>query len=288
MGGKAKLGMIQLCGCSGCHISLLDLHDQLHQLLPQVEILFAPIVADMKEIPEGIDVFLVEGGIRNEHEKHLLEEIREKSKVVVAWGTCAAYGGIPGLGNLYPTEELLKEAFSTGTVDNPGEMPEEDIPKLLDRVYPISHFIDVDFVLPGCPPKPEHNLELIGALLEGREPKISKKIVCDQCPRKREGTYPKEFKRTFEGTPDRERCLFEQGYTCVGMATRAGCGAVCPSANVPCRGCYGKTDAVLDQGAAVANAYALTGDAALKLPDKLGLFYRFSMAAGLIPKKIHK
>ncbi|HID47858.1 MAG TPA: F420-nonreducing hydrogenase, partial [Methanococcaceae archaeon] len=87
---------------------------------------------------------------------------------------------------------------------------------------------------------------------------------------------------------DGERCLFEQAYTCVGMATRAGCGAVCPSANVPCRRCYGKTDVVLDQGAAAANAYAATGDAALRLPDKLGLFYRFSMAAGLIPKKIYK
>ena len=288
MGDKVKLGMIQLCGCSGCHMSLLDLHEQLLKVLPNVEVLFGPIVADMKEIPEGIDVFLVEGGIRNEHEKHLLEEIRERSKVVVAWGTCAAYGGIPALGNLYPTEKLLNEAFSTGTVDNPGEVPGEDIPKLLERIYPVSHFIDVDVVLPGCPPKPEHNVELITALLEGKKPKVSTKIVCDECPREKEGTYPKELKRTFDGTPDEKKCLFEQGYTCVGMATRAGCGAMCPSVNVPCRGCYGKTDAVLDQGAAVANAYAVTGDAVLKLPDKLGLFYRFSMAAGLIPKKIHK
>lgn len=76
-----KVGMIQLCGCSGCHISLLDLHDKLLEVLPNLEIVYAPIIADPKEIPEGIDVFLVEGGIRNEHDEHLIHEIRENQRL---------------------------------------------------------------------------------------------------------------------------------------------------------------------------------------------------------------
>ncbi|WP_292460772.1 F420-non-reducing hydrogenase subunit VhuG [Methanothermococcus sp.] len=288
MADKVKIGLIQLCGCSGCHMSLLDLHEKLLDVLPNLEIVYAPIVADVKEIPNDIDVFCVEGGIRNEHDKHLVEEIREKSKIVIAWGTCAAYGGIPGLGNLYSKDEFLNTIYSTVSTDNPGEIPNEELPELLDTVKPISDIIKVDLVLPGCPPRPEHNAEAIVALLEGREPKLSTKIVCDDCPRKKEGTYPEKFKRTFEGTPDPERCLFEQGYTCMGMATKSGCGAMCPKAGVPCRGCFGKTSAVLDQGAAAANAYAASGKAALKIPDKVALFNRFSMAAALIPKKIEK
>lgn len=285
MADKVKLAMVQLCGCSGCHMSLLDLHEKLLDVLPNLEIVYAPIIADAKEIPES-DVVCIEGGARNEHEEHIIKEFREKAKIVVAWGTCAVYGGIPGLGNLYSKEDIKNTTYTTVTTDNPGELPSEDIPELLDVVKPVPEIVDVDLILPGCPPKPEMNAEAIAALLEGRELQLPTKIVCDECPREKEGTYPEKFKRTFEGTPDPDRCLFEQGYTCMGMATRVGCGAMCPNAGVPCRGCYGKTDAVLDQGAAAANTYACSGDAALEIPDKTALFNRFTLAAALIPKKI--
>ncbi|MDK2790288.1 MAG: F420-non-reducing hydrogenase small subunit [Methanothermococcus sp.] len=285
MADKVKLAMIQLCGCSGCHMSLLDLHEKLLDVLPNLEIVYAPIIADAKEIPE-CDVVCIEGGARNEHEEHLIKEFREKAKIVVAWGTCAVYGGIPGLGNLYSKDDLEKTVYNTATTDNPGELPSEEIPELLDVVKPVPEIIDVDLILPGCPPKPEMNAEAIAALLEGRELQLPTKIVCDECPREKKGTYPEKFKRTFEGTPDPDRCLFEQGYTCIGMATRVGCGAMCPNAGVPCRGCYGKTDAVLDQGAAAANTYACSGDAALEIPDKAALFNRFTLPAALISKKI--
>jgi F420-non-reducing hydrogenase small subunit len=288
MADKVKMGLIQLCGCSGCHISLLDLHATLLEVLPNLEIVYAPIIADVKEIPDGIDVFCIEGGVRNEHDKHLVEEIREKSKIVIAFGTCAAFGGIPGLGNLYEKEDLMDTVYGTESTDNPGEKPSENIPELLEVVKPVSDIAKVDLVLPGCPPTPDMIAGAILALLNGEEVKLPSKIVCDECPRKKEGTYPEKFKRTYEGTPDPERCLFEQGYTCMGMATRAGCKAQCPSSGVPCRGCFGKTDAVLDQGAAAANAYAASGGAVLELSDKVALFNRFSMAAALIPKKMKK
>ncbi|WP_456472015.1 F420-non-reducing hydrogenase subunit VhuG [Methanocaldococcus sp.] len=281
-----KVGIIQLCGCSGCHMAFLDLHEKLLDVVPNIEIVYAPILADVKEIPEGIDVFLVEGGIRNKHEEHLIHEIREKSKYVVAFGTCAAYGGIPGLANLYDKEELLKYVYSTDSTDNKDKIPNEEIPELTDIVRPISDYVKVDYIIPGCPPCPEEIANFISSLIKGETPKLSKKIVCDECPRKKEGITPKEFKRSFEGKPDPEKCLFEQGYTCMGMDTRAGCGAKCPSAGMPCRGCYGKTDKSLDLAFNLANTYALAGEAALKLPDKIALFNRFTLPASLLNRKI--
>ncbi|ADG13053.1 hypothetical protein Metin_0383 [Methanocaldococcus infernus ME] len=284
----AKVGIIQLCGCSGCHISFLDLHDKLLEVLPNIEIVYAPIIMDAKEIPDGIDVFLVEGGIRNKHDEHLIKEIREKSKIVVAFGTCAAYGGIPGLANLYDKEELLKEVYNTDSTDNKGEMPKEEIPELTDVLRPISDYVKVDYVIPGCPPCPDEIAKALEAILKGEAPKLSKKIVCDECPRKKEGVVPEKILRSFEGKPDPEKCLFEQGYTCLGMGTRAGCGAKCPSAGMPCRGCYGKTDKSLDLAFSLANAYAIVGEPVLEMPDKIGLFNRFTLPASLLNRKIKK
>ncbi len=289
MADKLKIGLIQLCGCSGCHISLLDLHDQLLEVLPNLEIVYAPIIADVKEIPEGIDVFCIEGGAKNEHDKHLMEEIREKSKVVVAWGTCAAYGGIPGLGNLYSTENLENEVYSTNSTDETkGTIPSENVPKLLDRLIPAPEVIDVDVVLPGCPPTPKMIANAILALAGVEELNIPKKIVCDECKREKDLVTPIKLKRTCEGIPDPKKCLYEQGYTCMGMGTVAGCNAQCPMAGVPCRGCFGKTEIVLDQGSALSDAYAVTSNAILELKDKVALFNRFSLPAALINRKIEK
>lgn len=287
MADKVKVGIIQLCGCSGCHISLLDLHEGLLDVLPALEIVYAPIIADVKEIPD-VDVFLVEGGVRSEHDEHLIHEIREKSKVVIAWGSCAAFGGIPGLGNLYSPEELKETVYTTVSTDNPGVIPTEGVPELTTEVRAIPDVVKADYVIPGCPPKPALTAGAIVALLEGKDPVLPTKIVCDECPRTKENVFPEQFKRSFEGTPDPEKCLFEQGYTCMGMATRAGCGAMCPSANMPCRGCYGKTDETLDQGAAAANTYANAGEAALEIPDKVATLNRFTLPVALVSKKIQK
>ncbi len=268
-------------------MAFLDLHDKLLEILPNIEIVYAPILADIKEIPDGIDVFLVEGGIRNEHEEHLLHEIREKSKKVVAFGTCAAYGGIPGLGNLYEVNELLNVVYSTDSTNNKGDIPCEEIPKLTDIVKPISDFVKVDYLIPGCPPTPELIEKVLTAIIEGKEPELPKKIVCDECPLKKEEVFPKKYKRSYEDKPIEGICLFEQGYTCLGSGTRAGCGAKCPRAGMPCRGCFGKTDAVLDLGAKIANTFANANiEEALKIPDKIGLLNRFTLPAALINRKI--
>lgn len=105
-----KIATTWLACCSGCHISLVDLHEDLLKVLEQVELVHCPVLMDVKEIPDDIDVALIEGGIRNEENLHIAQEMRKKAKIVIAFGTCAVYGGIPGIGNLYSNEALLEKA----------------------------------------------------------------------------------------------------------------------------------------------------------------------------------
>jgi len=154
----------------------------------------------------------------------------------------------------------------------------------------------VDYILPGCPPKPELIAEVLTSLLKGKAPQLTTKNMCEVCPREKskEGVSIGSIKRNYEGTPDPKKCLLEQGYLCMGIATRASCGAICPTAGVPCTGCYGPTDKVVDQGAkmvsALASDYKIDEDRTMdpnELPkqilDKVGSFYKFTLPSALIP-----
>ncbi|BAP61024.1 F420-nonreducing hydrogenase [Methanococcus maripaludis] len=293
-----KIATTWLACCSGCHISLVDLHEDLLKVLEQVELVHCPVLMDVKEIPDDIDVALIEGGIRNEENLHIAQEMRKKAKIVIAFGTCAVYGGIPGMGNLYSNEALLEKAYKTtfSTKNEEGIIPSEDVPELTSRVKPLSDVIDVDYILPGCPPKPELIAGVLTSLLEGKTPELTTKNMCEVCPREKskEGVSIDSIKRNYEGTPDPKKCLLEQGYLCMGIATRASCGAICPTAGVPCTGCYGPTDKVVDQGAkmvsALASDYKIDDDRTMdpnELPkqilDKVGSFYKFTLPSALIP-----
>ncbi|MBB6402552.1 F420-non-reducing hydrogenase small subunit [Methanococcus maripaludis] len=293
-----KIATTWLACCSGCHISLVDLHEDLLKVLEQVELVHSPVLMDVKEIPDDIDVALIEGGIRNEENLHIAQEMRKKAKIVIAFGTCAVYGGVPGMGNLHSNEALLEKAYKTtfSTKNEEGIIPSEDVPELTSRVKPLADVIDVDYILPGCPPKPELIAEVLTSLLEGKTPQLTTKNMCKVCPREKskEGVSIEAIKRNYEGTPDPKKCLLEQGYLCMGIATRASCGAICPTAGVPCTGCYGPTDKVVDQGAkmvsALASDYKIDEDRTMdpnELPkqilDKVGSFYKFTLPSALIP-----
>ncbi|MBA2853877.1 F420-non-reducing hydrogenase small subunit [Methanococcus maripaludis] len=293
-----KIATTWLACCSGCHISLVDLHEDLLKVLEQVELVHSPVLMDVKEIPDDIDVALIEGGIRNEENLHIAQEMRKKAKIVIAFGTCAVYGGVPGMGNLHSNEALLEKAYKTtfSTKNEEGIIPSEDVPELTSRVKPLADVIDVDYILPGCPPKPELIAEVLTSLLEGKTPQLTTKNMCEVCPREKskEGVSIGAIKRNYEGTPDPKKCLLEQGYLCMGIATRASCGAICPTAGVPCTGCYGPTDKVVDQGAkmvsALASDYKIDEDRTMdpnELPkqilDKVGSFYKFTLPSALIP-----
>jgi hypothetical protein len=158
--------------------------------------------------------------------------------------------------------------------------------------------VPVDYSVPGCPPHHEQIWKVMQAVIENRLPPagsllgVDSRTVCDQCSRVREGKIRvSAFRRPHEVIPDPERCLLEQGLICAGPATHAGCGALCVGANMPCRGCYGPPDGVVDQGAALLDAIVASFDGASDaevravldtIVDPVGTFYRFSLAASLL------
>jgi len=228
---KVKIGTMWLGGCSGCHLSIADFHESLLDVLALAEFEFSPVLMDTKydEVPH-LDVLLVEGGIRNEENRELAEMLREKAGLVIAYGTCAAYGGIPGLGNLHTVEELTTEAYinSVSTVNEAGIIPNEDVPALESRVRPLGEAIQVDLMIPGCPPKSDVVAEAILTLLRGETIELPTTNLCEVCPREKPpaGLAMDFIKRQFEvGKPEDDLCLIAQGLLCMGPATVSLCGA---------------------------------------------------------------
>lgn len=172
---KARIATTSLAGCFGCHMSLLDIDERILQLAELVEFDKSPI-NDHKHFTGRCTVGLIEGGCCNEHNVEVLREFRRHCDILVAVGDCAIQGGIPALRNFVPLRECLNEAYLEGpTVYNPsGTIPDsEELPLLLDRVYPCSEVVEVDLHLPGCPPPREALWEVLVALLNGRTPQLT-------------------------------------------------------------------------------------------------------------------
>ncbi|MBU4547645.1 MAG: F420-nonreducing hydrogenase, partial [Euryarchaeota archaeon] len=262
MADKAKIGTMWLGGCSGCHLSIADFHEALLDVMELADFEFSPVLMDTKydEIPE-MDVVIIEGGIRNDENRELAELLREKAKFIINYGTCSVYGGIPGLGNLHTVDELTQEAYinSPSTPNEEGIIPSEEVPHLESRVRPLNEAIDVDLSIPGCPPRSDVVAQAVLALLKGEPVELPSTNLCEVCPREKppEGLAMDFIKRQFEiGKPEEEMCLIPQGLICMGPATISICGAECPSIAIQCRGCYGPTPKVQDQGAKMISAIA--------------------------------
>ena len=176
---KPKVATTSLCGCFGCHMSLLDIDERILQLVELVEFDRSPI-NDIKEIAGPVDIGLVEGGCCNEENLKVLLEFRKHCKVLISVGDCAINGGVPALRNMVPLEECFREAYLDGpTVDNPsGRIPDdEEIPLLLDRVVPCHEAVKIDYYLPGCPPSADTLWAALTALLAGRSPELPYELV---------------------------------------------------------------------------------------------------------------
>ena len=176
---KAKVATTSLCGCFGCHMSLLDIDERILELVELVEFDRSPI-NDIKSIEGPVDIGLVEGGCANEHNVKVLQEFRKHCKVLISVGDCAINGGVPALRNMVPLDECYEEAFVNGpTVHNPsGEVPnDKEIPLLLDKVYPCHEVVKIDYHLPGCPPSADTLWEALTALLDGRTPELPYALV---------------------------------------------------------------------------------------------------------------
>jgi NAD-reducing hydrogenase small subunit len=166
---RIKLATVWLGGCSGCHMSFLDLDEWLIELAGRAELVFSPVV-DTKEYPDGVDLVLVEGAVCNEDHLEMAHRLRQRSKTVVAFGDCAVTGNVTAMRNpLCRAECVLKRSYLEAADVNP-QIPQEAgiVPPLLDRVLPLHEVIPVDHFLPGCPPPADRIKALLLQLLEGK------------------------------------------------------------------------------------------------------------------------
>lgn len=318
-GKKPKFAMYWAASCGGCEIAVLNTHEKILDVDANFEVVFWPVAmdakyADVEAMEDGsILLTLFNGGMRNDENEHIAKLLRRKSKILVAFGSCACEGCIPGLANLSPVGEIVQTAFNTVTTDNPNEIyprtsfdvPEGElhIPTLLPLLRPLDQVADVDYYMPGCPPE-SHQIaaviDLVIKVIHGEAelpPKgtvigVGNSTVCDECPRARNVKLIREFKRIQDIAPlDPTLCILEQGVPCNGPATRSGCNARCPQVGAQCIGCYGPAEGVMDYGARLIAAFSSVIDSNQPeeiekildgIPDPVGQVYRFNLAGSLL------
>jgi F420-non-reducing hydrogenase small subunit len=313
---KPKLALYWASSCGGCEIAVLAIHEKILEVAEAFELVLWPCVLDFKkediEAREDgeIDVCLFNGAIRNDENAEWAQLLRRKSKVLVAFGSCAMEGCIPGLANFTDRQHMMQYIYHDAPTMEAGngvepqthtQVPEGELtlPTFWNTVKTLDQVVPVDYFLPGCPPEAKWIGIAVEAILKGELPPPGSVIgmdvtVCDECPRRRSEKKITHFYRPYEIIPEPDICLLDQGLFCAGIATRAGCGALCPRVNMGCRGCYGANEGVVDGGAKLISAIASVIDAETPeeidaildtLPDPAGYFYRFGLARSLMHRK---
>ena len=175
---RIKLATVWLGGCSGCHMSFLDLDEWLIDLHGRAEVVYSPVI-DVKEYPAGVDVVLIEGAICNEDHVEMIHKIRQRTKVIISFGDCAVTGNVTAMRNpLGSVEPVLQRAYVEGVDLNPM-VPREPgiVPRLLDRVVPVHAMVPVEYYLPGCPPAADRIKALLTQLLDGKAPQLTENQI---------------------------------------------------------------------------------------------------------------
>ncbi len=328
MADKIKIAVSWAAACGGCDVSLLDIEERLLDLVAIADIVYWPVAMDFKReqfaalADQSVDIGLFNGAVRTSEQAEDAELFRNKCKLLVAYGSCACFGGIPGLANLADAEAIFGVAYdSTPSTENPnGLRPQTEsqtaagtlsLPAFFDTVYSLAQQVNVDALLPGCPPPTERVLDLVnlaahyaktGELPAAGAVIAEDKALCDSCPRNesRQTGRITQIHRPHEIIADQARCLLDQGILCLGIATRGGCGGSCIAANMPCRGCFGPTAEMLDPGAEALSAIgSVTGEAnendvaahemkkAIRsVRDPVGTFYRFTLPSSFIQRAV--
>jgi len=168
---KVRVATLWLDGCSGCHMSLLDMDERLLELAGKIELVFGPYV-DVKEFPENVDVALVEGAVASDEDLEKIRVVRARSRVLISLGDCAVTANVPSMRNPFGTDAVLHRAYVENVTLQPGP-PREAVPTLLPKVRPIHEFVNVDMFVQGCPPSADTIYNVLAEILAGRTPKMS-------------------------------------------------------------------------------------------------------------------
>jgi F420-non-reducing hydrogenase small subunit len=291
------------------------------------DIVFWPVAMDVKykdveNMPDKhIDICFFNGSIRNSEQEHMAKLLRQKSKTLVAFGSCAHEGCIPGLANLHNRKEIFEQVYlKEKSVVNPTAVVPKtktevkegtlELPEFYDTVKTLAQTVDVDYYIPGCPPPVKLIANAIDTIARNELPPKGSvlaplKAVCDECPRKRENKKITKIYRVHEKAPDPEKCLLEQGILCMGLATRSGCGAQCLKVDMPCTGCGGAAPNMPELGAgmitALASILGYEGEEGKEqyseedvrklmsqIKDPVGTFYMYSLPASILRRKVMK
>ncbi len=314
---KKKIAVFTASGCRGCEHAILNIHHQVQSLSRWIDFVFWPYLLGSGQTEldalDGIDVCFFAGAVTTTDQRRMAEQLRSKSAVVVACGACAAFGGLPGLANF--KKDGCRDLEPAPGQGDTGKNPM--LPQMENRVAALEQVITVDYVIPGCQPTQSLLWAGIQALACGplslsklsfaaarlpaglaqsvtagiAPPKgacfAGDKAVCASCSRVKEEKKFKAAIRPYEKYEESGRCLLEQGLVCMGISTREGCGGLCTGVGQPCRGCFGKAEAVYDPGAKMVSAISSTFDSdneneieqmASKLNDLSGTFYRYTSA----------
>jgi F420-non-reducing hydrogenase small subunit len=242
---KVPVSFEWLSVCSGCELSIVDLHERLLKVLEAIEIVRLPILADVKGFPKA-KLGIVTGGLRTDHDVHCAHEMRKSCDLILGFGTCAVFGGPQGSGYASTLEELCESGYTKNPTTATKFVPDKGVPKLLEEgVRPLDSEIPVDLYLPGCPPHAYYVFEALTSILAGKQPEFGPQNVCYKCDRKMKHSETAKLRRIHEGTIDKELCFLSQGVVCMGSATMDRCLAPCPTHGLPCTGCVGPSEQII-------------------------------------------
>ncbi|MFW9997635.1 MAG: hypothetical protein ACFFD4_36685 [Candidatus Odinarchaeota archaeon] len=291
---KKTLAVVGLTGCTGCSISFLDLNEGIFDVLDGFDLVYSTTLLNARDFDHA-DVCILEGCIANQEDAAKATKARDKAEIIVTLGSCACFGGINALRNLYSPTSVLRRAYVDNETTVSGKVPEE-VPKLTNRVQPVKEYIKVDYAIPGCPPVPALIKSGLEDVLKGQPIEEPNKNLCSECNRKHDRMLvPQRELLAFDvinpfeqesDDLDKDICFLEQGVLCMGFSTKAGCGGRCLGVDMPCRGCMGPPKAVKDHGCASINALASLLPVGLLADreDLVGTVYRYSLGYSTVSR----
>ena len=292
---KVTVSFEWLSGCSGCELSIVDLHERLLAVLEQIDIVRLPILMDVKDYPKAA-LGIITGALRTDHDIECAKKMRASCDAILAFGTCAVYGGPQGSGYAHAQSELGEAAFVKNPTTSTHFVPSEGVPTLLEQgVLPLNAAIPVDLYLPGCPPHAYYVFEALKSVLSKKAPEFGEHNVCFHCDRHMKHTDVSALRRVHEKTVEQDTCFLSQGILCMGSATLDRCRGACPTRGMPCSGCTGPSESIVlepnrDIRTEIATRMAMMtkipkADITTEIEKRAKTYYAYAMASPVFRQK---